>query len=323
MQSIVKIPLLLTFILVLAILTLPSGATPLDDYVSAPDANYTYSLDSSFVDSGCTVNVYAMTSQSWRSPAEVDRTLWDHWLVVYIPPAVTQTESLMWIGGGRNDNPAPSSPDAMLLQAALLTNSIVAEIRMIPNQRIKFADESDPLYIANGRTEDELIAYCWDKFRTTSDPNWLPRLPMTKAVVRAMDTIQTEDMALSGLDVTGFMVAGGSKRGWTTWTTAAVDPRVEAIAPTVIDCPNVEISFRHHWDVYGYWADAVGDYTHMGVMDWIHTDDFRDMMDIVDPYSYFDRLTMPKFVINSTGDQFFLPDSSQFYFDSLKHCCPR
>jgi PhoPQ-activated pathogenicity-related protein len=27
---------------------------------------------------------------------------------------------------------------------------------------------------------------------------------------------------------------------------------------------------------------------------------------------------MPKFIVNSTGDQYFLPDSSQFYFDGLK-----
>ena len=26
---------------------------------------------------------------------------------------------------------------------------------------------------------------------------------------------------------------------------------------------------------------------------------------------------MPKFIINASGDQFFLPDSSQFYFDEL------
>ena len=26
---------------------------------------------------------------------------------------------------------------------------------------------------------------------------------------------------------------------------------------------------------------------------------------------------MPKFIVNATGDQFFLPDSSQFYFDEL------
>ena len=39
---------------------------------------------------------------------------------------------------------------------------------------------------------------------------------------------------------------------------------------------------------------------------------------IEDPYSYRDRLTMPKFIVNSAGDEFFLPDSSQFYFDDLK-----
>ena len=27
---------------------------------------------------------------------------------------------------------------------------------------------------------------------------------------------------------------------------------------------------------------------------------------------------MPKYLVNATGDQFFLPDSSQFYFDDLK-----
>ena len=26
---------------------------------------------------------------------------------------------------------------------------------------------------------------------------------------------------------------------------------------------------------------------------------------------------MPKFIMNASGDQFFLPDSSQFYFDDL------
>ena len=41
-------------------------------------------------------------------------------------------------------------------------------------------------------------------------------------------------------------------------------------------------------------------------------------MDIEDPYSYRDRLTMPKMIINATGDEFFLPDSSQFYYNDLK-----
>ena len=40
-------------------------------------------------------------------------------------------------------------------------------------------------------------------------------------------------------------------------------------------------------------------------------------MEIEEPFEYRQRLTMPKFIVNATGDQFFLPDSSQFYFDEL------
>ena len=42
---------------------------------------------------------------------------------------------------------------------------------------------------------------------------------------------------------------------------------------------------------------------------------FKALMRIEEPYEYRDRLTMPKFIINASGDQFFLPDSSQFYVD--------
>jgi hypothetical protein len=52
-------------------------------------------------------------------------------------------------------------------------------------------------------------------------------------------------------------------------------------------------------------------------MDWIGTPNFASLMDLVDPYAYRDRYTIPKFIVNSTGDEFFLPDSSQFYYDAL------
>src|SRR5205085_12689155 len=38
---------------------------------------------------------------------------------------------------------------------------------------------------------------------------------------------------------------------------------------------------------------------------------------IEDSFAYRDRLSLPKFVINSAGDQYFLPDSSRFYFNAL------
>src|SRR5262249_13089410 len=44
----------------------------------------------------------------------------------------------------------------------------------------------------------------------------------------------------------------------------------------------------------------------------------QELYRIVDPYYYRHRLTMPKYVVNSAGDQYFTPDSSRFYFDDLK-----
>jgi PhoPQ-activated pathogenicity-related protein len=138
------------------------------------------------------------------------------------------------------------------------------------------------------------------------------RLPMTKAAVRAMDTVTAFCKSEAGgrVDVEKFVVAGGSKRGWTTWTTAAVEAlngnRVAGIVPFVIDLLNVEPSFQHHWRAYGFWAPAIGDYDKRGLMDWTGTKQYRD------------RLTLPKYIVNAAGDQFFLPDSSQFYYDKLK-----
>ena len=70
-------------------------------------------------------------------------------------------------------------------------------------------------------------------------------LPMTKSAVRGLDTMQ--DFCLKELnhEVDGFLVAGGSKRGWTTWFTGVVEPeRVLAIAPVVMDLLNQHVSLK-------------------------------------------------------------------------------
>jgi len=86
----------------------------------------------------------------------------------------------------------------------------------------------------------------------------------------------------------------------------------------VIDVLNVHDSMLHHYQAYGFWAPAVGDYVNHGIMDRLDQPELRDLLRISDPYSYRDRLRMPKLILNACGDQFFLPDSSQFYFDGLK-----
>ena len=48
-------------------------------------------------------------------------------------------------------------------------------------------------------------------------------LPMTKSAVKGLDTIE-DFMEKLGHPIDGFLVAGGSKRGWTTWFTGVVEP---------------------------------------------------------------------------------------------------
>ena len=288
-----------------------NGKTALDRYVEAPDPSYKYELVGKVPGSGYTAYVIELTSQTWRAPNEVDRTVWKHWLTIIKPDEVKFSKAFLYITGGNNNSPAPRSADEQMARIATMTKSIVTELRMVPNQPLVFPDDKKQ------RTEDEIIAYTWDKFLKTGDDNWPLRLPMTKAAVRAMDTVIDFCGKEANTKIDGFVVAGGSKRGWTTWTTAAVDKRVVAIIPMVIDLLNVIPSFKHHLAVYGYYAPAVGDYEAMGIMDQQDNPRYRALMKIEEPYEYRERFTMPKFIINATGDQFFLPDSWQFYYRDL------
>ena len=287
--------------------------TALDKYVAAPDTNYSFRVENTIRGKDFTTYILEMTSQAWLTTNEVDRPLWKHWVNIVRPDSVVHPKALLFIGGGGNDGKVPSSADGNMVGIARATKSVVAELKMIPNQPLVFAGET------KGRKEDSLIAYTWDKFLRTGDAKWPARLPMTKAAVRAMDTVTTFCGSSEGgnVKVDGFVVSGGSKRGWTTWTTAAVDKRVVAIIPCVIDLLNMEPSMLHHYGAYGFWAPAIGDYTVFRIMEWNGTPEYKALMKIVEPYQYRQRLTMPKFIVNASGDQFFLPDSSQFYFNDL------
>ncbi|MDI6450020.1 PhoPQ-activated pathogenicity-related family protein [Anaerobaca lacustris] len=300
-------------LLTLFVVSLAVGS-PLDDYVARPDPSYRYSLVRTIDHPQGKIYILDMTSQQWRSEQEVNRTLWQHWLTVVVPNDIAFDTALLWITGGSNDRPAPTQPDDMLANIALRSRSVVAELRTVPNQPLVFPD--DP---TNQRYEDAIIAYTFDRFLKTEDPTWPLLLPMVKSAVRAMDTVQDHLAKATDGKVTikNFVVSGGSKRGWTTWLTAAVDKRVCAIAPVVIDVLNMNDQMRHHFAAYGFYSPAIGDYEQMKIFDRLDTDGGTEIRNFVDPYEYRNRYTMPKFLINSSGDQFFLPDSAQFYFADL------
>lgn len=287
--------------------------TALDRYVARPDGSFSWKVAATEPGDGFTTFAIDLKSQTWRTEQDVDRTVWQHWLVVVRPEKVRRDTGFLIIGGGRNGGDPPKSADPLVVQLAQATGSIVAELRQVPNQPLEFNGDGQR------RVEDDLIAYTWNKFMTTGDETWPARLPMVKSAVRAMDAIQQFAASADGggVKVEKFVVSGASKRGWTTWATAAVDRRVAAIAPIVIDVLNVQTSMKHHHAAYGFWAPAVGDYVRHKIVDREDSPEYAALLAIEDPFSYRDRLTMPKYIINASGDQYFLPDSSQFYFDEL------
>ncbi|MBA2729066.1 MAG: hypothetical protein H0U49_12955 [Parachlamydiaceae bacterium] len=294
-------------------------STPLDDYVKQFDPYYHWEISSVEENPEAKIFVVSLTSQKWRSSEEVDKPIWKHQLTIVVPTTIKSQTAILSVGSGLQEgNETIYSSDKIPLQElALRTNRVVCEVSLVPNQYLKFSDEWDNRYAEKGRKEDALVAYTWDKYLKTEDPTWPLRMPMTKAVVRAMDACEELLKQKLSLDVDGFILIGASKRGWTAWTSAAVDSRVKGIIPIVIDLLNLKTSFTRHFMAYGNWSFAVRDYADIHIPERWHGDAFARLMKIIEPFEYRERLIMPKYIINATGDEFFLPDSSSLYFHDL------
>lgn len=293
----------------------PPARTALDDYVQKKDDTFSWEVVSSDTkEDGTKTVVLTMNSQTWRTKKEVDRTVWQHWITLTIPKNVKSSTGFMFIGGGANGRQPPKGPDERTQKIAKATQTVVAQIHMTPNQPLVFFGDGQR------RTEDDLVAYTWVKFLETGDATWPARNPMVKGVVRAMDAV-TEYMASAEggkQTIDKYVVAGGSKRGWTTWLVGAVDDRVVGIAPIVIDILNLEKSMGHHFAAYGFFAPSIVDYVEHKLVKMPTHPRMRELFGLVDPYLYRHRLKMPKFIINAAGDQFFPPDHSRYYFDGLQ-----
>jgi PhoPQ-activated pathogenicity-related protein len=292
--------------------------TALDRYIAKPDPSYSWKLVNTISGEGFKGFILELTSQTWRSAAEVDRPVWKHWLTVVKPDRVTTNKALLFIGGGSNKDPMPASISERASSFAVETGSVIAELGMVPNQPLFFSDSKE-----KGRSEDDLIAYSRVKQIETRDDYWLVRLAMVKSGVRALDAIQEFMASEAGgrVKVDEFVVSGGSKRGWTTWLVGVVDRRVVAIMPVVIDALNSEVITEHHFEAYGFFSPSLKDYVnHKLFPDKIGTPEYKHILAIEDAYNYRhrERLKIPKYIVNASGDQFFLPDNSQFYFGQLQ-----
>lgn len=285
---------------------------PLAEYVNKKDDAFKWSIRRKGQIAGSTYVEIVMTSQNWKG------TTWKHRMLILRPAQVESPHEAVLIVAGDNWDPKldqAAKPDeriegGILLQvaaAAGTAKALVALVFQVPHQ---------PIF--DGKVEDEIIAHTFAQYLDTKDPEWPALLPMVKSAVRAMDTVQEVAKKEWNQDVKNFVVTGASKRGWTTWLTAAVDPRVNAIAPMVIDVLNMPEQMDHQLATWGKYSDQIEDYTKLGIQGKASTEEGKALNAIVDPYAYREVLTMPKLMLLGTNDEYWTLDALNVYWDDLQ-----
>lgn len=286
-----------------------SDGSPLVDYVARTDDSYSWSVFSRHTVDRTDVVELRLRSQTWRGQS------FRHRLFLIKPASVRAGgQGVLVLSGGRwreaFGQPAstPSLPNdaAVFFAIASQLESVVAVLDQVPYQ---------PLF---DRTEDELVAYTFDQFQRTGDEDWPVLLPMVKSAVRGMDAVQAAVSEEFDIDLDRFTLVGGSKRGWTTWLTAAVDRRVTAIAPIVFDALNMESHFPHQTAMWGQPSEKILPYTNLNLHNVLSSDEGRALREIVDPFAYRSLLTQPKLIVNATNDEYFPVDSANLYWPFLQ-----
>lgn len=285
-------------LLVLLSAALPARADLLT-YVQRPDPAYRWQLLENRELGDVSLTDLHLVSQVWQG------ITWEHRLRVFRPsPIEFPNTAVLRITGGD-----ASEEDARLNAfLAKMAGMPLALLYQIPNQ---------PLF--GDLREDDLIAHTFVRYLETGDEDWPLLLPMTKAAVRAMDALQAFAQSAEGgqQPIRRFIVAGASKRGWTTWLTAVADPRVAGIIPMVYDNLNLFAQMPHQLETWGAFSPQIEEYTRRGLQQQMATERGRRMAEMVDPFTYRDRLALPKLIINGTNDPYWTLDALNLYWDDL------
>jgi PhoPQ-activated pathogenicity-related protein len=276
----------------------PRSRADLLDYVKQPDDAFAWKLkDKKEVGEGTIYDLH-LVSQVWQG------ITWEHQLQVFVPKGVKPaTTMFLWNQGGK----ASASSTLFGMELARKMKAPVAFLYGIPNQ---------PLF--GGLKEDALIAETFVRYLSTKDESWPLLFPMTKSLVRAMDALQAFAKQEWNIQITHFIVSGGSKRGWTTWLTAAVDGRVKALAPCVIDTLNMAAQLPHQLKSYGQYSEMIADYTRRGLVPMPDTPEAKRLWMMVDPWMYRKKITQPKLIVNGTNDPYWTQDALNLYWDDLQ-----
>lgn len=245
---------------------------------------------------GVKVQAVTLRSQVWKDVP------WEHRLFLYLPsePEVRDTVVLFITG---------SYELGLELYGVRVTKALGMPLGIL------FDVPVQPLF---GFREDDLIAYTFRRYLEEGDPEWPLLFPMARAAVAAMEAIRALAPDFIGEGKVKFVLAGGSKRGWTTYLAAVAEPGLVAgIIPMVFDVLNIQVQIAHQRRFWGDLSHKLAPYVDRGI--WDNSGDPRlvELLWMVDPYTYRYRLTMPKLIMLGTNDAYWPVTALHLYLEGL------
>ncbi len=268
----------------------PALANPknaLDAYVARPDPAFGWKEVGKISGPGYHGAVLELTSQSWLTDKEVDRTVWKHWLTVIVPDEVRHDKAMLFINGGGVSDPAPTKASGVWAKLAVETHSVVAQLDEVPNQPLRFTEDRSRA----SRTRSSPTS----RRNTPTAPvptrtSWCG-LPMVKrrggddggaAVHGQHARRRAEDRRLRGLRR---LEAGLDRLAGRRHRQARGRRRADRD-----QCAGCDATTRHHWEAMGYFSPALGDYVAAGIIPGkIGTARWAQINRIEDPLNYRDR----------------------------------
>lgn len=271
---------------------------------------------------GVMLQRFNLNSQTWSPQGVVSPERWQNGVDIYIPDSAREKNALVVINNGSNNNGSgtPVAPtnfnEEELSRIAIATRTVVISVSNVPNQVLSYQGVTTPL------GEDNSVAYSWKLFigDTHKYQDASLHIPMAASVSQAFRLAKKE---LTQQNINKFIVTGASKRGWAAWLTALSDPDVGAVVSFAMDLLNTQKSLEHMYQSYGKnWPVAFYPYYNQGIDQQVGTDKFARLMRLEDPLTYLntdmgDRLKIDKYIINASGDDFYVPDNSHFYYGLL------
>ena len=93
---------------------------------------------------------------------------------------------------------------------------------------------------------------------------------------------------------------------------------MKAIAPIVIDTLNMPVQMKNQVNAFGKPSEMIKDYTERKLVPIPDTTEARKLWQMIDPWVYREKLTLPKMIINGTNDPYWPLDALNSYWDDLK-----